>query len=78
MMMLLFQTVTDTDDDVAVSDHVTVSDDDDDVAVSDHVAVSDDDVAVSDHVTDTDGWPDAAAGTLAVSLALGPHVSFHW
>ena len=65
MMMLLFQTVTDTDDDVAVSDHVAVSDDDDDVAVS-------------DHVTDTDGWPDAAAGTLAVSLALGPHVSFHW
>ena len=62
MMMLLFQTVT--DDDVAVSDHVTVSDDDD--------------VAVSDHVTDTDGWPDAAAGSLAVSLALGPHVSFHW
>ena len=64
MMMLLFQTVTDADDDVAVSHHVTVSDDDG--------------VAVSDHVTDTDGWPDAAAGTLAVSLALGPHVSFHW
>ena len=32
-MLLLFQTVTDTDDDVAVSDYVTVTDDD--VAVSD-------------------------------------------
>ena len=44
-MLLLFQTVTDTDD-VAVSDYVTVTDDD--VAVSDYVAVTDDDGAVSD------------------------------
>ena len=40
------------------------------------VAVSDVAAVVSDHVAVADGWLDAAAVPLAVSPALGPHVSF--